>query len=355
MVPVFKDYKRKLFPYGSQDTLASITALGYVFFLFETGIKMDFHTIMKTGKKAWVITFCGLVTPIITGFVTRNVRAMNAFNNSPLEANIVMIGHNTTSFAVIVALLNDLKLLNSELGRLALSVSLIGDLLSNIVVTLSSTLVTLNSHISFGTRLGSLIGIAIFVLFIYRPAMLWIVQHTPEGKEVKDIYVNIVIGILFGLCWFSGYLERGPVFLPFIFGLATPEGPPLGSTLIKRIHLLGIKLFLPIFMATTTMKVEYGFWNTSSASTFDVFLYVLFIGYFAKMVACFICSLSFNMPPKDAISLSLLLNCKGVVEVTMYATALDRNVSTKIPLHHHTTGFAIFTVGRCNRFGSSDL
>jgi Kef-type K+ transport system membrane component KefB len=355
MVPVFKDYKRKLFPYGSQDTLASITALGYVFFLFETGIKMDFHTIMKTGKKAWVITFFGLVAPIITGFVTRNVRAMNAFNNSPLEANIVMIGHNTTSFAVIVALLNDLKLLNSELGRLALSVSLIGDLLSNIVVTLSSTLVSLNSHISFGMRLGSLIGIAIFVLFIYRPAMLWIVQHTPEGKEVKDIYVNIVIGILFGLCWFSGYLERGPVFLPFIFGLATPEGPPLGSTLIKRIHLLGIKLFLPIFMTTTTMKVEYGFWNKSSASTFDIFLYVFFIGYFAKMVACFICSLSFNIPPKDAISLSLLLNCKGVVEVTMYATALDRNVSTKIPLHHHTTGFAIFTVERCNRFGSSDL
>jgi Kef-type K+ transport system membrane component KefB len=108
-------------------------------------------------------------------------------------------------------------------------------------------------------------------------------------------------------------------------------------------------------MTTTTMKVEYGFWNKSSASTFDIFLYVFFIGYFAKMVACFICSLSFNIPPKDAISLSLLLNCKGVVEVTMYATALDRNVSTKIPLHHHTTGFAIFTVGRCNRFGSSDL
>ncbi|GAU38119.1 hypothetical protein TSUD_318060 [Trifolium subterraneum] len=238
MVPVFEEYKRKLFPYGSQDTLASITGLGYVLFLFETGIKMDFHTIMRTGRKAWVITFFGLVTPIIFGFATRNVKIMDYFSNSPLEANIIMVGHNTTSFAVIVALLNDLELLNSELGRLALSVSLIGDLLSNIVVTMSSTMVSSSSHIPFGVRLGSLVGIAIFILFIYRPTMLWIVEHTPEGKEVKDTYVNIVIGILF---------------------------------------------------------------------------------------ACFICSLYFNMPPKDAISLSLLLNCKGVVEVTMYSTALDRN------------------------------
>ncbi|XP_045825853.1 cation/H(+) antiporter 4-like [Trifolium pratense] len=344
MVPVFEDYKRKLFPYGSQDTLASITALGYVLFLFETGIKMDFCTIMRTGRKAWVIMFFGLVSPIIFGFATRNVKGMDAFSNSPLEGNIIMIGHNTTSFAVVVALLNDLKLLNSELGRLALSVSLIGDLLSNIFITISSTMVSSSDHISFGMRLGSLFGIAIFVLFIYRPAMFWVVEHTPEGKEVKDIYVNIVIGILFSLCWFSGYLERGPVFLPFIFGLATPEGPPLGSTLIKRIHLLGLKLFLPIFMTTSTMKVEYGFWNSSSTSTLDVFLYVLFLGYFVRMVACFICSLFFNMPPKDAITLSLLLNCKGVVQVTMYSTALDRN---DILSHTHCVIILIIMVSIC--------
>ncbi|KAL5074992.1 hypothetical protein RYX36_013976, partial [Vicia faba] len=285
MVPVLEEYKRMVFPYGSQDTLATITTLGYVFFLFETGIKMDFNMIVNTGRKGWVIFFFELIAPMVIGFVTRHLTIRNNFENSSLEGDIVMVGHNTTSFAVIVSLLNDLKLLNSELGRLALSVALVGDIFSNVFVTISSTMVNTNHYIPVTMRLG-------YLHFVYLPSC-----------HVLDC----------------------PIFLPFIFGLATPAGPLMGSTLIKRVHLLGIKLFLPIFMTTSTMKMEYGFWNLNSSSTLDITMFVFFSGYFVKMVAFYLPSVFFKMPLKDGISLSLLLNCKGVVEVTMYSTALDRN------------------------------
>ncbi|XP_058757253.1 cation/H(+) antiporter 4-like [Vicia villosa] len=325
MVPVFEDYKKILFPYGSQDTLATIAALGYVLFLFETGVKMDFNMILKTGRKGWAIIVFGLIAPMVIGFFVRHLAGKSDLENITLEGDIVMVGHNTTSFVVIVSLLNDLKLLNSELGRLALSAALVGDIFSNVFVTFSSIMINTNHHIPIVIRFGSLVGIVIFILFIYRPTMFWIVEHTSEGKEVKDIYINIVIGTLFVLCWISGQLERGPIFLPFIFGLATPAGPLLGSTLIKRVHLLGIKLFLPIFMTTSTMKMEYGFWNLTKSPTFDIVMFVFFSGYFVKMVTCYLVSIFYKMPLKDGISLALLLNCKGVVEVTMYSTALDRN------------------------------
>ena len=332
MVPVFEDYKRMIFPYGSQDTLSTITGLGYVFFLFETGVKMDFNMIMRTGKQGWVISLIGLVTPMLVLLFAENLGLiMGGFRVDSLESGIIMIGHSTTSFAVIAALLNDLKLLNSELGRLSLSVALVSDVLSNILITVTSSLVISDSVYSLVVRLGCLFGLVFFILFIYRPAMFWIVEHTPEGKEVKDIYINIIIGILLCLCWVSGELERGPVFLPFIFGLATPEGPPLGSTLIKRVHLIGIKLFFTIYMATCTMRLEYGFWNSTPTSTLDVVISVFFVGYFFKMVACYLSSLLFNMPLKDGIALALILNCKGVVEVNMFSTALDRNdISLKL-------------------------
>ncbi|CAI8599031.1 unnamed protein product [Vicia faba] len=221
MVPVLEEYKRIVFPYGSQDTLATITALGYVFFLFETGIKIYFNMIVNTGRKGWVISFFGLIAPMVIGFATRHLTIRNNFENSSLEGDIVIVGHNTTSFAMIVSLLNDLKLLNSELGRLALFVALVGDIFSKKIVTISSTMVNTNHYIPVTMRLGYLFGMVIFILFIYRPVMFWIVEHTPEGKEVKDIYINIVIGTLFLLCWISGQIERGPVFFPFIFGLTT--------------------------------------------------------------------------------------------------------------------------------------
>ena len=57
-----------LFPYGSQDTLATIASLGHVLFVFENGVKMDFSITTRIGKKEWVIALVGLLLPLLIGY-----------------------------------------------------------------------------------------------------------------------------------------------------------------------------------------------------------------------------------------------------------------------------------------------
>ncbi|TKY56382.1 Cation/H(+) antiporter 4 [Spatholobus suberectus] len=126
-----------LFPYGSQDTLATIASLGYVLFVFENGVKMDYSMITRAGKKGWVISLVGLALPLLIG--STHLQNLSAFLTQGVDdkdhsAIVILMTQNMNSFAVIASILNDLQILNSELGRLTLSCALVGDMLSNILV-----------------------------------------------------------------------------------------------------------------------------------------------------------------------------------------------------------------------------
>ncbi|XP_014628805.2 cation/H(+) antiporter 3 [Glycine max] len=323
---ILEEDKIMLFPYGSQDTLATIASLGHVLFVFENGVKMDFSITTRIGKKEWVIALVGLLLPLLIGYTQLEIISTlltqgNGVNNH--SSVVILMTQSITSFPVIASVLNDLQILNSELGRLALSSALVGDILSNILI-ISTVVFDVNQQVDgIGVNLVCFFVLIIIIFFIYRPTMFWVIDHTPERQEVKDIYINIIVGILFTLVWCSMLLKQEFILLPFLLGLATPDGPPLGSSLVKRIHVFGIEFLLPIFVATCAMKINFGLNFTIITTTTTIL--VVFLGHLIKMIAYTTSSLFFKIPLKDAMSLAILLNCKGVVEVAMYSSALDKN------------------------------
>ncbi|KAK7321298.1 hypothetical protein VNO77_31800 [Canavalia gladiata] len=325
---VLEKTKMMMFPYGSQDTLASIASLGYVLFVFEQGVKMDFSMIFRTGKKGWIIALLGLITPMLVSLVAENSLSSfldqgNGLHKKGHEALVVLISQNITSFAVIASLLNDLQIINSELGRLTLSSALVGDMLSNILVYLASAFDKHRDLKGFGITFGYLFLVVIIIFFLYRPVMFWVIENTPERQEVKDIYLNIIMGFVFAMGWLATNVNQEVIFLPFIFGLATPSGAPLGSSLVQRSQ-FGIEFFLPFFLTTCAMKVNLSLLKSPSSAIL-VTVFLLFLGYLVKMVTYLVSSLYFKLPLKDALSLALLLNYKGVVQISMYTSALDKH------------------------------
>ncbi|KAL9315884.1 hypothetical protein ACSQ67_016885 [Phaseolus vulgaris] len=278
---IWEKEKTMLFPYGSQDTLATIASLGYMIFVFENGVKMDFSMITRTGRQGWII-----------------------------------------SFWVIASVLDDLQILNSELGRLALSSSLVGDTLSNILVVVLAAFDSKKEN-GHGINVVFLLAVIIIIFFVYRPAMFMVIEHTPESQEVKDVYINVIIGFLFVLGWSSLLFDIEFILLPFLYGLATPDGPPLGSSLVKRIHTFGLEFLMPIFVTTCAMKMNYSLLVFTSPIFLSSVLMIL-MGHFMKIIAYIASSLYFKISLKDAMALALLLDCKGVVEVAMYSSALDK-------------------------------
>jgi len=331
---ILEKEKTMLFPYGSQDTLATIASLGYMLFVFENGVKMDFSMITRTGRQGWVIALVGLLFPLLIGF--SSIGGISKLTSQSISDKVhstivVLMTQNMTSFTVIASVLNDLQILNSELGRLALSSSLVGDTLSNILIVASAAFDSKKVNAN-GINLVFLFAVIIIIFFVYRPAMFLVIEHTPESHEVKDFYINVIIGFLFVLGWCSTLFNIEFILLPFLYGLATPDGPPLGSSLVKRIHTFGLEFLMPIFVTTCAMKMDYSMLEFTSPIFLSTILMIL-VGHLMKMIAYIASSLYFKLSLKDAVSLALLLDCKGVVEVAMYSSALDKRVLLFPPLY----------------------
>ncbi|KAK7255597.1 hypothetical protein RIF29_29010 [Crotalaria pallida] len=108
------NYKNVLFPIGSHDILETIGSIGFAFFMFLTGVEIDFSVIKRTGVKPWIIALIGLVTPPAICLQRLKYRRDNEFI-------YVVLTQTSLSTAVVASLLKELQITNSELGRLALS------------------------------------------------------------------------------------------------------------------------------------------------------------------------------------------------------------------------------------------
>lgn len=327
----FEKYKKMLFPFGSPDILNTLSSFGYAFFLFINSVQMDLTLITKTGKKAWFIALLSFITPIILGVMimafTQKIFVNFVGNYEYYSIPVILISHSSCSFTVIALLLNDLGILNSELGRLALSTGLLNDIGGSIVAGVGTALIGIQVSQEPNRKLIAIrdlflyLGYLIFIPLVGRPVMMWMVKNTPEGKPIKKIYIHIIVVTFVYLGFLAGDYHQPFYMGAVMLGLAVPEGPPLGSELVNLFELFATWFLTPIFVTCCTMKVD--------LTKFAGLKLVLFISAFILMVhlikllicvgICRYC----KMPSTDGLCLSLILSCKGVCDACSFILVYD--------------------------------
>ncbi|KAK3019502.1 hypothetical protein RJ639_003174 [Escallonia herrerae] len=123
-------FTETLFPEEGEVLLDLLSKIGFMFFMFLAGVKMDPGMVTKTGVKAWTIGLSSTVIPVGLGLaLSKSVEEQLPFyRRSGIRSVLSTLFF--IPFPVISALLVDLKIMSTELGRLALAAALIGDLTS---------------------------------------------------------------------------------------------------------------------------------------------------------------------------------------------------------------------------------
>ncbi|RDY10865.1 Cation/H(+) antiporter 4, partial [Mucuna pruriens] len=347
-------YKEMLFPFGSPDILATLSSLGYSFFLFINSVKMDLSLMTKTGKKAWVIGLSCYYVPILVGFVilsTFTPTWKNHLGDDVFSLPVVFISNSGCSFAVVSTLLNDLEILNSELGRLALSIAFVNDvadikvylffppssvyvicidlLLGGIGAGLGTAFVTsVGSDLSVRIKnMAAFLGYLIFIPLFGRPMMRWVVKNTPEGRSVNKTYIHVIIVAFLALGYFAGNFNQPFLAGAVILGLAVPEGPPLGSELVNKLELFSTWFLSSIFVTCCTMKVDLT--QCNSLSFIVVISFFIIMVHFVRLLLCMGVCRHCKIPSKDAFCLFLILSCKGIVDICSYIIVYDSMSQSK--------------------------
>lgn len=308
-----------LFPQEGDVFLDLLSKIGYIFFIFLSGVKMDPETVLRTGIKAWTIGLVAATFPVIGSLVASAVRLPTLHRYRwPAVKNIATI-QTIFPFPVIASMLVDLKIMNSELGRLALASALISDLVSN----LTSNIITYGRVGLMGyanvIMLHSTVLTMSLILFIFlvgRPICLWIIHNTPEGKPVSKFHVTIMALLVLVVVLLTDNVGLNYQYGPFLLGLVVPDGPPLGATLAERLETLVSGLLAPLLVTYCGMNMNlFELFDLSFVSV----VWILFFSIYAmKLVGVFIPAVICRVPIRDAVALAFIMSVQGVVQLSFY-------------------------------------
>ncbi|KAA0059947.1 cation/H(+) antiporter 15-like isoform X1 [Cucumis melo var. makuwa] len=284
--------------------------------------------IVKSGKKALAV---GILIFILsnalarlTTFVLKHFLSLDKEISSVLPHVAMLL--SMTSFPVVACFLDEFEILNSDIGRLACSSSMVCEICFWSVVSFRFALRSFE-EMSPETSLGFFLSngfLMSLIVFGIRPGALWVVQNSPEGKPVKEIYIYAVFVALL-ICGLLGEATGlTAVSTSFVLGLVIPDGPPLGAALTDMLDCFVSVLLMPIFFIACGLRMNV--FSIQNLENVGVIHLVVFVSLVGKVVGSIVPSLLCRMPFRDALTLGLIMNCKGTIELVILISWKVQNV-----------------------------
>ncbi|KAF6161178.1 hypothetical protein GIB67_007819 [Kingdonia uniflora] len=321
-----KKYTDKVFPFQAKVVLDTFSLFGLMLFMFLIGVKMDISTALKSGRRSLLIAVFGLFLPIVWGsavaYLLSRYMAVDPEFSIVLQATATV--HSQSTFPVIASFLSELNILNSEIGHLATNAAIISDLcIFFIQVSNNAYYVSINT--SYRNTVGNFISVSILIIilvFVLRPVALWINRQTPEGQPVKESHIFGIIAAVLGLGFIGQVIGQSYYQAPFLVGLVIPDGPPLGAALEERLQDFISVMFLPIFFTVCGLKVNVFAIAKKLREAFIIQI-VLIFAVLAKTIGIMLPSLHSRMPFREAFTLALIMNSKGIIELCVYSEMFE--------------------------------
>ncbi|KAK1575579.1 hypothetical protein Q3G72_006641 [Acer saccharum] len=313
-----------LFHEKSIELLGTFGTFGFAFFIFLSGVKVDVKMAMRVGRQVMYIGVLSILVPLLFTFAIVMI-----LYKDPKERYLTAYMSSLfclSSFPVINCVLTDLKIPNTELGRLGFSSAVIADLGSSIVIfyRILSRIASIGADDMYH-EMGYLVLFVLAVVIVYRPLMMLVVRFTPEGGQVNMIFVYACL-LPFLLCMHIPILFRDfSMFLVYGLGLAVPPGPPLGSALVDKFEGMVSGFFLPLYVTACSMRIDeiqLRFFDPQMQKIAFIAVATLLV----KFTACLLPLLHKRIPKKDAMAIAAISCSKGIVEISSITIASDLKI-----------------------------
>ncbi|XP_054820219.1 cation/H(+) antiporter 19 [Prosopis cineraria] len=316
-----------VFPKKSSTVLETLANVGLLFFLFLVGLELDMRSIRRTGHKALGIAIAGISVPFILGIGTSFVLRATISKGVEPTAFLVFMGValSITAFPVLARILAELKLLTTDVGRIAMAAAAVNDVAAWILLALAIALS--GSHTSPLISLWVLLCGATFILFCVfaiKPVLLIMAKHSHEGEPVKELYICITLMIVLASSFATDTIGIHALFGAFVIGIIMPKDGPFAGVLIERLEDIISSLFLPLYFVSSGLKTNVA--TISGGTSWGLLFLVIFTACFGKIVGTIVVALICRMPFREALALGFLMNTKGLVELIVLNIGKDRKV-----------------------------
>ncbi|KAK8555936.1 hypothetical protein V6N13_070012 [Hibiscus sabdariffa] len=318
-----------VFPPTSEFVMKNLGIMGFMLFLFLCGVKMDMGLLKRSGKKQICVALSGVFVPVIivtvVGTCTR--KSMDSKLARIASFGAISSSLSVTTFPIQYIVLQELNLLSSDVGNMALSTALISDAIGvnfmSVFEALKQSEVSVQSAVWY--YLSTLVVIG-FLLTAARQAMLWIIRNTPEGQPVDQFYVIAIFLAVFGFGFLTDMLGLAVCNGSFWLGLVIPDGPPLGAALVEKCETIIMEVFLPCSFAFIGFCTDFEVMKEAGWSALSPLFGMIISGYLSKFISTLLPAKMVGLSWRESFAVSLVLSMRGHVDLILYYHWVDKNV-----------------------------
>ncbi|KAF6146914.1 hypothetical protein GIB67_036633 [Kingdonia uniflora] len=321
-----------IFPERSYDLLAITAKIGIMYYLFIISVQMDPFVLHKIPRKVSVISIFSVLLPVGVTYTVDYLLKKSMFGK---KENFYIVSGSASnfsmaSFVVLQPILREFKILNSDVGRLAMQTAMISDVANWLFLRFFCQWYALDPREGLNAIIFY-VAMVVFILFVrvsFVQYLRWIISKTPKGKDVDEFYVIMILLLVLVTGFFTDYMGISVTDGPVILGLYIPDGPPLGATLVKRSETIINDVLMPLLFAYIGMKTDLfaAFAPASLNFAWSVFI-IHFSAYLAKFLGTLLIT-PFYMSFRESVSLSLIMLFRGQTELTLYLYTWEAKLIT---------------------------
>jgi Kef-type K+ transport system membrane component KefB len=322
------DISAALFPPESLNFLNALSQVGLILFMFLIGLELNPQAMRGRGYTALVTSQAGIIAPFTLGVLLvfylypRLADPSVSFTNFALFVGTAM---SITAFPVLARILTERNLLRTQVGTVAIACAAVDDvtgwcILAAVVLLVRTTAV----ETPLWLMLGGLITYLIVMVFIVRRVLSKLEMiHRQRGVISHDVMAFIFLLVLLSAL-VTEWLGIHALFGAFLVGAIMPKGHGFVHALTEKLEQVTIVLLLPLFFAFTGLRTSIGL-----VSGVQMWLYcalIIVVAIAGKFGGVTLTARVTGMPWREASTVGILMNTRGLMELVVLNIGLDIGV-----------------------------
>ena len=317
-----------LFPPASLSYLNALSQVGLVVFMFVVGLALNPSDLRGYGHAAVLTSHVSIVAPFCLGGLTALYLYPRLSDDGVTFTGFALFmgaAMSITAFPVLARILTERGLLRSRMGTMAIACAAVDDvtgwcILAYIVVLVRVTHAARPAWVKIA---GSLAYVLIMV-FVVRRILPAFEREFRKRNRLSDNLVAVIVVLVLVSALATEWLGIHLLFGAFLMGAIMPKTPEFTHYLLHKFESVTVVLLLPLFFAFTGLRTRIGVGGGRAIWFYSAIVIVVAIT--GKLGGSMFAARLAGMPWREAASLGILMNTRGLMELVILNIGLDIGV-----------------------------